>query len=250
MCLQDWLLAMAALCTCRWKKKKNTVVISQLFSAILLMHLRKVGWGCGNMILLSSYSQLLIQPLLLFSFFSASPPQSGFKFVLITTLQTWNSAPWGAGDLTVQTLSVILLSFPPFIPPPQLSLCLSVSFPLSVWLYPLLFPLWWWDLSDGGFSAEACPCQLSCSSVWQQSVFSQVYKNHTPKIYGRKIRSESGREKNKTKQHLCVTEFDVCVCVAAGFYHEWVGVFVKGTIVRADGLLKYILVFILYHMSY
>lgn len=34
---------MAALCMCRWRK--STVVISQPFSAILLMHLRKVGWG-------------------------------------------------------------------------------------------------------------------------------------------------------------------------------------------------------------
>lgn len=57
--------------------------------------------------------------------------------------------------------------------------------------------------------------------------------------------SEKGVEK---RERISVAEFDACV--SAGFCHECVGVSVRGTIVRADGLLKCVLILISYHMSY
>lgn len=174
------------------------------------------------MILLSSNSQLLVQPRLLFSFLSASFPPSGFKFVLITTLQTWNSAPWGAGDLTVQTLSVILLSFPPFHPPTS-TVCLSVS--LCLTFYPLLFLLWRWDLSDGGFLLKLVLVSSHVHLCDNSLCFHKYKKNTVQKYMGEKqgVREE---EKMKTKS-LCDWVWCMCMCVC--WFLPWVcGRFCQG----------------------
>ncbi len=106
-----------------------------------------------------------------------------------------------------QSVCFHLLLSSPF--PPPLT-CLSVCLPVFL---PLLFLLSArrWGLSDGGFSAKACPCQLSCPSLWQQSVFSRVEKPQSKNIWERNREwvSERGRKKEKVSAYDWVW----CMCM-------------------------------------
>lgn len=192
--------------------------------------------GEKNMILLSSHSQLLVQPRLLFSFISASlSPRLGSNSFWTPHFSFETRSPgrrWPQSSNAVSQPAFICS----FHPPPHLSVCLSVRPSVSLASsesLPTPLParsLRQWGLSGGG----SLPKPVLVSSHVHLCDNSLCFpknkkKRHSPKIYVRKIGIEWRRGRRGRGENHSAT---------AGFYHEWVGVSVRGTIVRADGLIS------------